>query len=179
MSSANKGRIKQIRPRTNGNFNTSIPLGVDGLLTDMASNLDLEQELKIGGNHYIQMYESDTSTIIEEWYFSQKMGSNTLDQMRSSNKVTYSVRVEIISYIEYHLQHDDGDILWSNSAADGIVDRVAISSNSQRIQIKLFQGDMKKIPTPHLLHQKVIMITEQNGNTVISEQVDYNEGGEG
>lgn len=178
MSSVNLGRIKQIRPKTNGGFGTSIPLGVDGLLTDMVSGLDLEEELKLGGNHYVQIYETTTSTIIKEWYFSQKMGSNTLEDMRQNNKVTHSVYIAIVSAIEYRIWDGVSDILWSNNDTDGIVERVAISSNDQRIQMSLYQGDMEA-EQPHLLHQKVITITEQNDNTTVSEQVDYNEGGEG
>lgn len=188
MSSVNTGRIKQIRPRIGNTFGNAIPLGVDGLLTDMISGLDLEQELVIGGNHYVEISEIDTGTVIKEWYFSQAMKGRTLQQMQ--NKITYSVYIYIATAIDYYLidqkgqnETEDSIISWAGNDEDGIVDRVPITSNKERIQITLYKGIMN---SRNKLHQKVISITElSNEEYTISEQVDWDEenseseGGEG
>lgn len=181
MSSVNLKRIKQIRPKTNGGFDTVYPLGVDGLLTDMVSGLDLQQELTIGGNHYVEINQTNTAVEIKQWYFSQAMGNNTLDYMKTHNKVTYSVFVNITTAIDYYLidernnsEDEDSIITYTINPQDGIVDRVAVSSNQERIQITLYNGLMD---SANILHQKVITITESGNDYTISEQLDWNETG--
>lgn len=187
MSLSASGRIKQIKPRVGDRFGDPIPIGVDGLLTDMKSGLDLQQELTIGGNHYIQMNQTDTAVEIRQWYFSQAMQDRTLDYMKNNNKVTYSVFVSITTAIDYYLtdeksngESEDSIITWTSSIQDGIIERVPVSSNQERIQIILYQGLMN---SANILHRKVITIVESGSNYTISEQLDYNEneseGGEG
>ena len=65
-------RVKEIREKqSNGSFNnSSIPIGTDGILVDMLSGLDNEQELKLGGNHSSTITEvSNTVTTVEEVYY--------------------------------------------------------------------------------------------------------------
>ena len=65
-------RVKEIREKkSDGSFNNnSVPLGTDGILVDMLSGLDNEQELKLGGNHSSTITEvSSTVTTIEEVYY--------------------------------------------------------------------------------------------------------------
>lgn len=64
-------KIKQIRQRTDNGFGQGIPLGADGINIDMSSGLNLEEELKLGGNHYIEISEntSDNTTHVQQWYY--------------------------------------------------------------------------------------------------------------
>ncbi len=92
MSLKSIGRIKQIRLKENNDF-FAIPIGVDGLLVDMLSQLDLEEELKLGGNHYTSITQSENTTLITEWYLSQPMeDSVNINQ----NKVTHTCKISII-----------------------------------------------------------------------------------
>lgn len=79
-------RIKQIRKRNNLNSFDGIPLGTDGLLVDMISGLDLEEELRLGNNHRVSIEEiSDTVTQITELYYNSN----------SFNTLEYSVVIRI------------------------------------------------------------------------------------
>ena len=180
MSLKSKKRIKQIRPKTSTGFGNAISLGVDGFLTDMVSGLDLEQELRIGGNHYVTITNTAVATEIKEWFFTQPMGNNTLSQMRSSNKISYSVLIYIASAIDYYLvqQEDDENskILW-NGEDDYIVDRVAVPSTNQRIQITLYDKDMED---NNILHKKIITLSEtstQYGDDITINQYLEEQGG--
>jgi hypothetical protein len=53
MSDKNLGRIKEIRQKTSSGYTTGIPIGSSGYLIDMLSSLDLEEELKLGNDHYV------------------------------------------------------------------------------------------------------------------------------
>lgn len=183
MSSINQGRIKQIRKRSNGSFpTTGIPIGTDGILVDMISQLDLEEEIRLGGNHYVDIVETNTATIIKEWYFSEARGSRSLEQM--SPYVTYSASVNIISAIENNLAQSSNDGVFVTyierdeqeqevSHGDFIVDREAIASNAERIQMNLYRYDMDS-QDGVLIHSKTIYITESlTGEIGIDEQVDY------
>ena len=94
MSSISLGRIKQIRPKENGQFLNNIPIGTDGLLVDMLSGLDLEEQLRLGNDHYVEIQEVDEDTTnIKEWYFTEKKGNRTIAQM--SSLITYSTQIII------------------------------------------------------------------------------------
>jgi len=60
-------RVKSVRKKTSeGTFGSAIPFGTDGILVDMLSGLDNEQELKIGGNHVSSIEEDGNNTTITE-----------------------------------------------------------------------------------------------------------------
>lgn len=171
MSDRSLKRIKQIRQKTSEGY-SPIPIGTQGLLVDMISELDLEEEIRLGGNHYVTVYDTPTSTQITEWYFSEPRRDRELSQM--SDYVTYTVSISIVSAIDYHLvvQHlaeeANEDIIWDSQHA--LVDRVAISEDQERIDISLYKGDFDR-----LLHSKIIYITTdtETGQVNIDEQVDY------
>lgn len=90
-----QSRIKQIRQKdSNGNYLTSIPLGADGFLIDMFSGLDLEEELKLGSNHYVEIKEVEDETIIREWYLTEPKGDTSI-QTLPEEKINYSVEIRI------------------------------------------------------------------------------------
>ncbi len=57
-------RIKEIRQKDENNNFQSFPIGVNGQYVDLLSNLNLEEELKIGGNHYVTIDEDDNQLIL-------------------------------------------------------------------------------------------------------------------
>lgn len=67
-------RVKGMRRKTSSStFGNFVPFGTDGIFTDMASGLDLEQELKLGGNQQVTITEPDEdSTLIVETYSDSK-----------------------------------------------------------------------------------------------------------
>lgn len=173
MSDVSLKRIKQIRQKTSEGY-TPIPIGTRGLLVDMLSELDLEEELKLGGNHYVTVYDTSTSTQISEWYFSEPRRQRDLEQM--SNYVTYSLSISIISALEHYLiieheeQQEDEVFIVHGGQEDHIVERQDVPSDQQRIEITLYKGDFDR-----MLHKKIIYITTdtETGQVSIDEQVDY------
>ncbi len=188
MSSITKGRVKQIKPRQGGSFPASgIPIGTDGLLVDMISQLDLEQEIRLGGNHYVDMIETEIATVIKQWYFTQARNNRTISQMSAANLITYSGRVTITKAVEFNIllpQPEDEDP--ESPAVTGyhedfypyppdgayIVTRQDISSNQQRIIMELYRYNMDD-STGVPLHSKTIYLyeSEDANQTVIDEQI--------
>lgn len=80
-------RIKGLRQKqSDSSYNSLIPFGTDGVLVDMLSGLDNEQEIKLGGNHTSVITEVNaTTTSIVETY---KALDNTT--------VTYVVETTIV-----------------------------------------------------------------------------------
>ena len=65
-------RIKGIRQKTGaGQYSNFVPFGSDGQLIDMASELNLEYELKLGPRHITKIINTDNSDneIIEGYYY--------------------------------------------------------------------------------------------------------------
>lgn len=87
-------RIKGLRQKqSTGIFADLVPFGTDGILVDMLSGLDNEQELKLGGNHTTTITETininnEPVTTITEFY-KDKTGTN----------IVYTVVNEIIEHI--------------------------------------------------------------------------------
>ena len=80
-------RIKGLRQKqSDSSYNSLVPFGTDGILVDMLSGLDNEQEFKLGGNHTSVITEvNDTTTTIVETY-------KALD----NSTVTYTVETTIV-----------------------------------------------------------------------------------
>ena len=74
-------RIKGIRQKTGADsYSALVPFGADAEFIDFLSGLDLEQQLKIGGNHVTKITEnSDTQTTIVEKYYNENGSSNDSD----------------------------------------------------------------------------------------------------
>lgn len=88
-------RIKSIRQKNSGgSFNAPIPFGTDGNLVDMASGLNNEQELKLGGNHKVTfstiLIEEDNVEIehdcITEYYYKNNNNPHT------DSDIAYTIR---------------------------------------------------------------------------------------
>lgn len=136
-------RIKQIRKKTSNGYTTGIPIGTDGILVDMLSGLDLEEELKLGNNHYVQIKDLKetineqqvTVTEIKEWYLKYPKGNNDISNLPNTNEILYSVKTRIIE---------------------------------DEISRTLYKGD---INDNNSLHKDKIIITENN-TTIINQEVD-------
>lgn len=102
MATRIKGLRKKGSDKTFGDF---VPFGTDGILVDMLSGLDNEQELKLGGNHRVNIEEStvdgrNVTTITEEYLDKNNIG------------IQYSVITEIVS-------NDDGSTTITSSLYSG------------------------------------------------------------
>ena len=78
-------RIKKIHQKGQGNNFTDYPIGVDSIYVDMLSNLDLEEELKIGNNHSVTVQDVYTEvneqsvfdhTEIKQYYYDLPLDNN-------------------------------------------------------------------------------------------------------
>lgn len=172
MSSITKGRVKQIKPRQGGSFPASgIPIGTDGLLVDMISQLDLEEEIRLGGNHYVDISQTKTSTIIREWYFSESKGTTPIEEI-NDNIVTYTVIASIVNAVQTNIveNHINENIITAPDL-DGdnfLVVREDVDSSVTMIILELYQGNFET-----KLHEKRIYLYEApDGQIAVDEQVD-------
>lgn len=102
--SATQPRIKEMRQKNDNGYNTGIPIGTQGYLVDMLSNLDLEEELRIGNNHYVEVEEDSSTnvTIVKEWYYDKpKNDSNAEVLYYIETTITSSSNGDSISCILY------------------------------------------------------------------------------
>ena len=103
MSNKSKERIKGLRSvaqcftidgSVKNIMDPMYPFGTDGDLVDMLSQLDLEEELKLGGSHWTQIEDNVDEdhnidqTIIKEWYFTGSIDSQTDKDSCSYSLVT-------------------------------------------------------------------------------------------
>jgi len=65
-------RIKGLRKKTGtSSYGNLVPFGTDGILVDMLSGLDNEEELKLGGNHNVSITTDGVTgnDVITEIYY--------------------------------------------------------------------------------------------------------------
>lgn len=173
MSDKNLGRIKEIRQKTSSGYTTGIPIGSSGYLIDMLSSLDLEEELKLGNDHYATIEQTDEVVTIKEWYFSEKL-NDSLSAMIQNNKVNYSLVTTIKSETinDYILANDlNGDNSFLLEDPSNPDSNFLILTQIEVIEIILYKGDMED---NQILHRKIITIleNEETGYTKINEQID-------
>lgn len=82
-------RIKGIREKNSGSYNSLVPFGTDGNLVDMASGLDLEEQFKLGGDHSttIDTDANGVVNIIENYATSAVMGDSTKSYYQVSTRI--------------------------------------------------------------------------------------------
>lgn len=170
------GRIKQIRQKSPlGGFTDPFPLGTDGYLVDMISGLDLEQQIKLGGNHYVNIYtDQDDNTYIKQWYLT-KPKSEIPDNEFSAN-VKYSVLISMIatqeSFLSFSQNESDGSFITKDTDGDFLVVKERTSSSErEKIEMKLYKNDVDDTENRVLLHNKIIYIQQTvTGQTIINEE---------
>jgi len=117
-------RIKGLRQKNQNTYNPLVPFGTDGILVDMASGLNNEEELKLGGNHNVSITEANGITTITETY---------LDQA-DPKQVKYTVKTEIS-------ENNNGTTiitsLWEG-AAEGSASKIKITTIPE-------QGDIMEV----------------------------------
>ena len=172
--STSKQRIKQIRQKTSSGYSSGIPIGADGFLIDMLSQLDLEEELKLGGNHYADIQETDTEMTITEYYFSEARGQKSISDMAEQNLITYTVKIKIASVIDDVLWDGVDQFITSQPNGDYLVARRPVESGEEKIEMALYEG-YDQIANPKILHSKTIFIYENtSGRIVVDEQIGIN-----
>lgn len=69
--------IKGTRQKINaGSYADYIPFGADGEYIDMMSGLDLEKELRLGGDHITSIVQNNGQTVITEKYAKSSITTN-------------------------------------------------------------------------------------------------------
>ena len=144
MSSQSTERIKSISKKDISGFSDPIPFGTDGLLVDMLSGLDLEEENKLGNNHYVEIEDKKENnqevTYIKEYYLDIPKGNNTIANLDNNNHMLYSVSIKIT----------DNDI-----------------------NMILYKGNINESSSANnILHKKKILIDETTSITQINQEVD-------
>ena len=82
MSSNKLERIKGLRVKGSNSYLDLVPFGTSGQLIDMFSGLDLEEELRLSGNRYVEIKEQpNEALIIEEPYYSGPKNGRIKEQM--------------------------------------------------------------------------------------------------
>lgn len=188
MSSSSLKRVKQIRKRSNNSFLDGIPIGTDGLLVDMISGLDLEEQLKLGGNHYVDIKQTDTQTEIREWYLTESKGNTPIEQIENS-KVKFTCLTAITNSVQYNIiqkEYKEDESKWvdnplitwkdqqhynpndSTTFGDFLVTREQAISYVTTINVSLYIGNFQT-----KIHHKTIYIYEStDGEIAVDEQVD-------
>ena len=131
MSSKYLNRIKGLHIKEGPNSYTDlIPFGSNGELIDMVSTLDLEEELKIGGNHYFEISEDENDiTIIKEWYLTQPKGNeDNLSQICRYTVITAFSESPVSTALEVGQNQNDPTVLIGNTQEE----------EEQEIDIDLF-----------------------------------------
>lgn len=169
MSSNSLKRIKQIRQKTGDQNFTSIPLGVDGLLVDMMSNLDLEEELKLGGNHEVVITQGVDKIEINEYYY---------DGRGEDRKRTHRVQISMSKQVSFYplitkINGNDFEFMVDSSEDS---DRIIVQPNKDSSQISqteitmtLYQYNQQN--QENIIHTKTILITGEKNNYNF---IDYN-----
>lgn len=176
MSSKNQNRIKQIRQKNASGTYMNYPIGSQGTLIDMLSELDLEEELKIGGNHYVQVDNvSDELTYVREKYYNKPKSEN--------GTVLYSLQIIIKTGIaqEYFvITHDsdksdpEGRILLAEK--DGYLIHPQFEDTTS-ITMQLYKGDFTIEGQNTLIHEKTISFNDikLDGNDFITTTIEEQE----
>lgn len=170
MSSNRKERIKGLHiKQENNEYSNLIPFGTEGQLIDMISTLDLEEEIKLGGNHYAELKETDEQTVLKEWYYTKPKNNKTKIEM--SDFCTYSL--EIIfneEKVSTAIEVENEQVLVDQEEGNLIVLKEDEYMRSI-INISLYKGDLENAGI--LIHSKTITIDPPNndGFEIITEDL--------
>ena len=109
-------RIKSVRQKVGEDqYGTPISLGADGKNIDMASGLDLERQLMIGGNVKYSIEEAGNHTYITTTYFNR-------------NLTIREVKIEDI------YQDNEGNTIIDSQISNGYHKQTSVSSDGSVIQ---------------------------------------------
>lgn len=118
--------VKVIRKKINNDLDTPIPIGTDSNYVQMKSNLDLEEQLKLGGNkvtciktkEFSQRVNEEDKTYqyyqIIEWYANQPIILDSNNTPSDTSIITHTVQHNVYTEGMFQLYSIDtgfGDIL--------------------------------------------------------------------
>ena len=92
-----QNRIKGLREKlSNKTYGSFTPFGTDGFLVDMMSGLQLEEELKVGGDHETEISkDANDNTIVKEKYTTNGVQKYSTETIISKDKETDIVTIDI------------------------------------------------------------------------------------
>lgn len=147
MSSNKLERIKGLRAKKGpNNYDKFFPFGSSGQLIDMYSKLDLEEELRLGGNRYIEIKEQEKQVTIKEWYYLEPKGNRTKEYMRLHSLCGYSVKTTFQDYpvsTAIDVGNQDPQLLIEDEDQNFIV--LKEDKLQTTIEIQLYKGDMEEV----------------------------------
>lgn len=171
MSDIDLKRIKEIRQLQEHGYSDPIPLGSEGQYVDMKSNLDLEQELKLGGNHNVTIIEEGNKTTIKEYYLHKNNSSIEED----SDIIDYIVVTTILQgdqIVETNIKVGEGEeediLLKISSVDDRIIGFSEMVDAQNRIISEIKYPNQEDTDT--YIHKKQINFL--NNDTLITQEVD-------
>ena len=153
-------------------FDPFVPFGTDGTYVDMDSQLNLEEQLLIGGNSEISIIENssnDSITIIEKYKHREKNGETI------SFVYDYSTVTEINGAVERLLAVDDNTAnkrqikVQESNDSPLLIATYDTDGDSAQIKISLYKGQYTGAEGQFPIHQKLITIEL---NDVIDSTID-------
>ncbi len=158
--------VKQVFKQGNGSDNPSItvPIGTDGDLVDMQSILNLEEELKIGGNKYTRIstqgIDPNTYTLTEQYYSSVPIAAITSATTATITHTVLSLikNISETDYI-YPIEVEQVQHQTLGTGSDTIVSvNTFLSDSDKQIMINYYQGFSILEESSTAYHQKLIGI---------------------
>lgn len=162
-------------------------LSAESRFVEMFSDLNLEQEIKIGGPKETVYRDYQNMVIIQEKFFTtRKQTTEVINGVTVHNKCYYLLRTSLDKYIYYDLVNNtrDNQLIYKNSRSNqniGVKSQISDSYNST-IKIQLYMvyskvdnaGNIVVNPTTQedyyeqkLLQQKTITFNQPSGDQVI------------
>lgn len=116
-------RVKQIIQNIGGAYPTPVPIGSQGQYIDMFSNLDLEEELKLGGNHIVEIKVQNSDNIsnstISEWYGSSTTNyTHRVETVICQNKESTVKSINVNSYLYKYNPASSNEVLLHHKQID-------------------------------------------------------------
>ena len=170
MSDFRQERIKKLYQKGSAIDPQFYPIGTDGQFVDMLSTLDLEEQLKIGGNCLVTMQDDENAFIVTEKYY------NTSDKQNRTAiwTVVTTVRIGQSQFIYSNTNENNEDqVIYdaNNGEEEELINESKESSaldlqqEQDQIEVKLYRGEQS---TGILVYSKIINI-DVNGNTIVDE----------
>lgn len=178
MSSIHTQRIKGLHTKLGDQeYSTLIPFGSDGELIDMISTLDLEEELKIGGNHYFEISEEQENDIIivKQWYLIEpKENENDLSNLCAYTVITAFYEIPVSTAL--NVGNQDTSVLIGNTETDSEetnIDLLIVDNDNMQsvVETFLFKGYMNinnknELDSSNYIHKKTIRINPVNNQGI-------------
>lgn len=154
-------RIKQIRKKKSNGY-SSYPIGSDGQYVDMSSGLDLEEELKLGGNHQVEIVENkeENKTQIVEYYLDNSAEESIVYTVKTTIQSAGPIKLLVGQQVDQNQEF----LQYNYLAVNGNISISVGLSEQEKITSELFKGYSK-------IHAKTIDFNQLNTKTTITEEV--------